>query len=356
MLTASRERGVIGCREIDAQHPDDRCHDALGLTQRYVEDETERQRGFDGEIGILELPAPPADASRSHVAIASGVRQRVTPEAIATWEAVGVGKRGGQLQYSEVAIETALTLRLIFHLPLRQTEGFLRSIFGMLGVDLSAPDHTTLSRRGQHLDLALRRLPAGAGIHLIVDSTGLSTVGEGEWAAVKHGGRGRRGWKKLHLGVDGSGVIVAHALTGGHVDDATTALDLIDKVEGDVSCLTADAAYDTRGIYEAAGARGATVVIPPTRTATVSGRRPRSPARDRTIRQVQQAGRRQWKKDSGYHQQARMENAFFRYKVIIGESLRARSRAGQETEAILACNILNQMTQLGRPASYAIGR
>ena len=81
----------------------------------------------------------------------------LTPEAIATWEAVGVGTRGGQLQYSEVAIETALTLRLIFHLPLRQTEGFLRSIFGMLCLDLSAPDHTTLSRRGQHLDLALRR-------------------------------------------------------------------------------------------------------------------------------------------------------------------------------------------------------
>ena len=213
---------------------------------------------------------------------------------------------------------------------------------------------------GQHLDPCQRtpKLPAGGRHTDLIDptSTGLSTVGEGEWAAVKHGGRGIRGWKKLHLGVDGSGVIVAHALTGGHVDDATTALDLIDKVEGDVSCLTADAAYDTRGIYEAAGARGATVVIPPTRAATVSGRRPRSPARDRTIRQVQQAGRRQWKKDSGYHQQARVENAFFRYKLIIGESLRARSRAGQETEAILACNILNQMTQLGRPASYAIGR
>ncbi len=69
----------------------------------------------------------------------------LTPEAIATWEAVGVGKRGGQLQYSDVAIETALTLRLLFHLPLRQTEGFLRSIFGMLGLDLSAPYHTTLS-------------------------------------------------------------------------------------------------------------------------------------------------------------------------------------------------------------------
>ena len=269
----------------------------------------------------------------------------LAPEAIARWEAAGVGKRGGQLQYSDVAIETALTLRLLLHLPLRQTEGFLRSIFGMLCLDLSAPDHTTLSRRAQRLNLTLRRVPAGTGIHLIVDSTGLSTVGEGEWAAVKHGCRGTLGWKKLHLGVDGSGVIVAHALAGGHVDDATTALDLINKVEGKVSCLTADAADDTRGIYEAAGARGATVVIPPTRTATVSGRRLRSPTRDRTIRQVQQVGRRQWEKDSGYHQQGRVENAVFRYKSIIGESLRARSRVGQETEALLACNILNQMTQ-----------
>ena len=83
----------------------------------------------------------------------------LAPDAIATWEAVGVGNRGGQRQYSDLAIETALTLRLIFHLPLRQTEGFLTSIFGMLGLDLSAPDHTTLSRRGQHLDLPLRRAP-----------------------------------------------------------------------------------------------------------------------------------------------------------------------------------------------------
>ena len=96
------------------------------------------------------------------------------PEAIATWEAVGVGTRGGQRQYSDLAIETALTLRLLFHLPLRQTEGFLTSIFWMLGLDLSAPDHTTLSRRGQYLEPTFRRAPAGADTHLIVDSTGLS--------------------------------------------------------------------------------------------------------------------------------------------------------------------------------------
>ena len=129
------------------------------------------------------------------------------PEAIAMWEVTGVGKRGGQLQYSDAAIECTLTLRLLFHLPLRQTEGFLTSIFWMLGLDLSAPDHTTLSRRGQRLDLALRRVPSGESTHLIIDSTGLSVVGEGEWAAAKYGGHGKRGWKKR------SGVIVAQALT-----------------------------------------------------------------------------------------------------------------------------------------------
>ena len=124
----------------------------------------------------------------------------LSPEAIATWKPVNVGKRGGQLRYSDLAIETALTLRVLFNLPLRQTEGFLSSLFGIMGLDLSAPDHTTLSRRGQHLDLRLRRVSTGESTHLVVDSTGLSIVGEGEWAAAKHGGKGKRGWRKLHLG------------------------------------------------------------------------------------------------------------------------------------------------------------
>ena len=154
----------------------------------------------------------------------------LTPDAIATWAAAGVGRRSGQLQYSDLAIETALTLSLIFHVPLRQTEGFLTSIFGMLGVDLTAPDHTTLSRRGQHLALALRRARPGTSRHRIVDSTGLSIVGEGAWAAATHGGRGRRGWRKLHLGVDGSRVIVACALTEPTADDALTGIRLVDEV------------------------------------------------------------------------------------------------------------------------------
>jgi IS5 family transposase len=271
------------------------------------------------------------------------------------WEPKGVGKRGGQLKFSDVAIETALTLRLLFHLPLRQAEGLLTSLFGMMGLELAAPDHTTLSRRGQHLDLTLRRVRTSKGIHLVVDSTGLSVVGEGEWAAAKHGRHGQRGWKKLHLGVDAAGAIVAHALTEATVDDATTGIDLMEAVHGDLASVTADAAYDTVAFYEAARAQGATVVVPPTKTAKVSRRRPRSGARDRTIKNVEKRGRRRWK-TFGDHRQSRVEHAVFRYKSIIGEGLRASSPSGRAVEACLACNILNWMTELGRPDSYAISR
>ena len=283
----------------------------------------------------------------------------VSSEAIAAWTPRRSGRRGGPRRYSDLAIETALTLRLLYHLPLRQAEGFLHALFGMMRLDLSVPDYTTLSRRSQHLRRRLRPpVPPGEGLHLVLDSTGLSLVGAGEWAAAKHGGRGRRGWRKLHLGVDQSGAILVHTLTEATGDDATTALDLLTAVEGPLVRITADAAYDTVAVYETATARGATVVIPPARTANVSGHGhgPRSPARDRTITWVQQLGRRRWKKTSGYHRQSRVENTFFRYKSIIGDGLRARSPAGQGSEVVLGCAILNRMTELGRPVSYRIGR
>ncbi len=280
----------------------------------------------------------------------------ISADAIDAWQPAPSGRRGGQRKFADLAIETALRLRLVFKLPLRQTEGFLRSVLSLMGVDLEAPDHTTLSRRSQHLNIEFHCVPAKEPLHLIVDSTGLSIIGEGEWAAVRHGGKGKRGWKKLHLGVDGSGVIVAQVLTDGSTDDAATALSLIAEVEGGIASFTADAAYDTIAIYDAAGARGAKVIVPPTKTATRSRRRrPRSTARDRTIKRVRTIGRRRWKKESGYHHQARVENAFFRYKSIIGDRLRARHPKAQKAEAVIACNILNGMTALGRPASYAIG-
>jgi hypothetical protein len=183
-----------------------------------------------------------------------------------------------------------------------------------MALDLEAPDHATVSRRSQQVDVDLRLAATKGRLRLIVDSTGLSIIGEGEWAAVKHGGRGKRAWKKLHLGLDRSGVIVAEVLTEGDGHDSNTALNLIDEID-DIASFTADAAYDTIAIYDAAAARSAKVIVPPRKTAT---RSKRPSARDRTVRRVRKVGRRRWKKESGYHQQARVENTFFRYKSIIG--------------------------------------
>jgi hypothetical protein len=280
----------------------------------------------------------------------------ISEDAIWCWKPAPTGRRGAQRKFSNHAIETALTLRLVFNLPLRQAEGFLRSVLALMDVDLEAPDHTTLSRRSQSLNVDLHCVAGDEPIHLVVDSTGLSIVGEGEWAAAKYGDRGRRGWKKLHLGVDRTGMIVAQALTHGSADDAKAALDLIDSIEGDIESLTADAAYDTLAIYDASAARGTEVVIPPARSATRSRQRTfRSSARDRTIMRVKEIGRRRWKIESGYHHQARVENTFFRYKSIIGDRLRARHPTSQEAEAIMACNILNRLAGLGMPESFAVG-
>ena len=123
----------------------------------------------------------------------------------------------------------------------------------MMRLDLSAPDSTTLSRRSQHLRRRLRPVPTGEGLHLVLDSTGLSIVWADEWVAAKHGGRGRRGWRKLHHGVDQSGVIRVHTLTEATGDDAATALDLLNAVEGPLVRVTADAAYDTVAVHETAG-------------------------------------------------------------------------------------------------------
>ena len=119
------------------------------------------------------------------------------PAHFSEWEAARQGRvrdrgtchylTGARIAYSDLAIEAALTLRLLYHLPLRQAEGFLHALFGMMRLDLSVPDYTTLSRRSQHLRRRLRPVPPGEGLHLVLDRTGLSIVGAGEWVAAKHG-------------------------------------------------------------------------------------------------------------------------------------------------------------------------
>ena len=279
----------------------------------------------------------------------------LSADATDAWRPSPSGRPGAPKTFSDCAIETALTLRLVFRVPVRQAEGVWRSVLSLMGVDLAA-HHTTLSRRRQSLAVAFRRIPSRGPLHRIVDSTGLSIVGEGEWAAVHHGGRGQRGGKTLHRAVDRGGVIVAPALTEPTVDDATIGIDLIATGDDAIARVTADAAYETVACYAAAEMRDATVVVPPSKTARVSRRRPRAHARDRTITDVRTLGRRRWKQEAGYQLQARVEKAFFRYTSILGDRLRARSRGGRVAESVVACTVLNQMTELGRPESYSIGR
>ena len=117
----------------------------------------------------------------------------------------------------------------------------------------------------------------------MLDRTCLPIVWTGEWATAKHGGRDRPGWRKFHLGVDLSCLILVQTLTEATRDDATTAVDLFNAVDGHLVSVMADAASDTVAVYETARAQGTTIVIPTTRTENVSGHRPQPPARDRTI-------------------------------------------------------------------------
>ena len=277
----------------------------------------------------------------------------ISPCAIAKWNPKPRRRRrGAQPKYSGLAIETALTLGLVYHLPLRQTEGFLISLFELMGLELDVPDHTTLSRRSRTLKLKLKATIPSGPIDLIIDSTGLSVFGEGQWAAAKHGKRGFQGWKKLHLGVDDSGIIVAETLTGPNVDDAKTGVRMINNTRFKVKALVGDAAYDSREIYDAAEDHGAGVVVPPVRNARVNKHSPQ--ARNRSVKRIAKVGRQRWKTETGYHRQGKVENTFFRYKSMIGDRLRSRDPDSQKTEVILGCNILNRMFEHGRPRSIAI--
>ena len=137
----------------------------------------------------------------------AGLQQRgsltvwFTPQAVEAWYYQGPPQRGAQYTFSEVAIQTALTLRLLYHLPLRQTEGFVASVLALMGLDLRVPDHTTLSRRQAGLAVAWPPQRGDQPMHLVVDSTGLKVYGEGEWKVRQHGWSKRRTWRKLHLGV-----------------------------------------------------------------------------------------------------------------------------------------------------------
>src|SRR3954466_5506640 len=195
-----------------------------------------------------------------------------TDEAIAALRAAPRTTRGGQAWYSPLAILTALTLRTVFHLALRQTEGLIGSIIRLLGLTLAVPDHSALSRRAKTLEVPQPRSGAEP-VHLLADSTGLKLCGAGEWLREKHGTKTRRAWRKLHIGVDAdTGQIVAAALTTKEVDDGAQVGPLLEQITDPLSSFTGDGAYDQDGVYAAVADRHpeAAVIVPPRATAVPS--------------------------------------------------------------------------------------
>jgi transposase len=257
-----------------------------------------------------------------------------------------------------VAIELVLTLRLVFHLALRQVEGFARSVLRLLGLDLRVPDHSTLSRRERAFAGRQSRAARHDGpVHVVLDSTGLQVFGQGEWDAEKHG-RTPRQWRKLHLAVDAqTGEIVAHSLTDKDAGDITEVAGLLATVEGQIASVIADGAYDGASVYDAAAARQHElpphIVIPPRASSIVN---PDADAdtqtvRDRHVQYIAQKGRLAWQKANGYGRRSLVETTIGRYKHIIGSKLRARSTAGQKGEVAIAVRALNRMIQIAKPIS-----
>src|ERR1700756_3601131 len=276
-----------------------------------------------------------------------------TDAAIAAWRAEPRTTPGGQPHYSVLAITTALTMRAVFGLALRQTEGLIGSIIALLGLDLTVPDHSTLSRRSKTLEMPPLRRSGTGPLHLLVDSTGLKLGGAGEWLVEKHGTSRRRSWRKLHLGVDAeSGEILAIELTRKEIDDAARSDALLDQIAEPIASFTADGAYDQDRVYEmvAEHAPDAAVIVPPRATAVPSAAAKTAPTqRDRHIQEIAERGRMGWQKFSGYNLRAKVEAAIGRYKRVIGGALRSRTDETEATEVAIAAAALNRMLEFGRP-------
>jgi hypothetical protein len=282
-----------------------------------------------------------------------------TEAAIAAWHAEPRTTPGGQPHYSSLAITTALTLKAVFRLALRQTEGLISSILHLLGLDLPVPDRSTLSRRADTLEVPRPRSDSDAGpVHLLVDSTGLKLCGPGEWLIEKHGMKVRRSWRKLHIGVDAdTGRIVASELTTNDVDDGAQVAPLLDQVTGPVASFTGDGAYDQDGVSRSVAARhpDARVIVPP-RSGAVPGKTAETAPtqRDQHLQLIAKHGRMGWQKASGYNRRALAEATIGRFKRVIGDGLRARTNQRQATEMKVAVAVLNRMLELGRPKSVRI--
>ena len=265
------------------------------------------------------------------------------------------GKRGASNFYSDVAIATMGTVKAVYDLPGRQTQGFLESIFMLMNIDLAVPDHSTLSRRLGKLRIELPVVARCDARHVVVDSTGVKIYGEGEWKVRQHGSNKRRTWRKLHLGVDeATGEILAAVVSTNNVCAEDPLKDILDGVEGEIEAVSADGAYDKRKCYDAISEQEAQANIPPREDAQYWEKEGEEHARNQALKRIDAVGRAEWKKERGYHRRSLAETMMFRFKTIFGRSCASRRFDNQAAELFLMCAALNRMTHLGMPDSYAL--
>ncbi len=236
----------------------------------------------------------------------SALRQRgdvtiwFTTEAIDHWHPTKTGVRGRPQLYSDHAIETAVLIRQVFHLPLRQTEGFMNSLARIMGATICIPDFSSISKRSIELPRHILSKALEPASLNIVDSTGLKVYGKDEWHQEKHKVAARRTWRKLHLAVDENHQIVACELTTPEVGDPSAVPDLLDQIAAPFETFMGDGAYDGEPVTEAIFAKqpDAVVIVPPHRTVVSSSTG--ESQRDEHIRELARHGRMAWQRKHDY--------------------------------------------------------
>ena len=262
----------------------------------------------------MSRPTPPAYKTRNWPAYNEALKRRssltIWFDPAMTWQASPTGKRGRQPDYSDAAIQTCLTMKVLFGMALRQTTGFVESLLRLIGLDWAVPDFSTLSRRQKTLKVNVPYRGSDGPLHLLVDSTGIKVEGEGEWNARKHGGAKRRVWRKIHIGIDEKSLeIRAAEFTTSDVGDAPMLPELLDQIpaEQEIATVTADGAFDTRKCHDAIAARGAAAIIPPRKNAKPwKPDTPGAVARNEILRTSKRVGRTIWRRWSGYHRRSRV--------------------------------------------------
>ena len=292
-----------------------------------------------------------------------GLKQRgsltlwISADVLADWEVKQkTGKPGATCTYTDPAIVTMVSLKSVMGLPGRALCGFVESVFELMGVKLSVPDHTTISRRLKRLTVKLPVKPTRGKRHVVIDSTGIKVYGEGEWKTRQHGISKRRTWRKLHLSVDEStGEILSSVVTDNSCHDSEVLGELLDEIDDPISQVDADGAYDTAACYDYIESRDAVAGIPPQRNAKIwfhgNRKTPRHP-RDENLRKIRLVGRAKWKRLINYHRRSIAETTMFRFKTAFGGKLSSRKLNRQVNELKVQSLVLNRMIQVAKPDSY----